>query len=144
MSAQGATIRRGTAHLPIWPVVGVVAIAAAVFFITSAFDGVERGGRDAAPSIEAAAVNPGMWTLPQAEAYASQLESLGVANPGMWTLSQAEGYLEGLQVSTQPTGLENPGVYANEVPASDARFGPAIGPRPGMVGGEVCGQCLGG
>jgi hypothetical protein len=115
MSAQGATIRRGTAHLPIWPVAGLVAIAAAVFVITSAFDGVERGGRDAAPSIEAAAVNPGMWTLSQAEAYLSELDSVGVANPGMWTLSQAEAYLEGLQVSTQPTGLENPGAYVPDV-----------------------------
>ena len=29
MSAQGATLRRGTAHMPIWPVAALVAVAAA-------------------------------------------------------------------------------------------------------------------
>ena len=139
MSAQGATIKRGTARLPIWPVAGLVVIAAAVLVSTSVFGQVERSAEDAAPSIETAAVNPGMWTLSQAQAYVSRLESLGVANPGMWTLPQAEAYLDSLEVSTHPTGLENPGVYPEAVPSGG--FGPTIG-RPRMVDGEICGQCL--
>ncbi len=120
MSAEGATIERATPHLPIWPVAGLVAIAAVVFVMTSVFDGSEAGSDDAAASIQMAHVNPGMWTLSQAEAYLNELESLEIANPGMWTRSQAEGYLEGLQVSTQPTGLENPGAY---VPDATGRAG---------------------
>lgn len=137
MSAQGATIKRGTAHLPIWPVAGLVAIAAVALVITSVMGGFERSGGNAAPSVQTVAVNPGMWTLAQAEAYLNELESLEVANPGMWTLSQAQAYLDGLQVSTHPTGLENPTAYP-DVRTSD---GPTPGTRPGMRDGQICGQC---
>jgi hypothetical protein len=80
-----------------------------------------------------------MWTLAQAEGYLNQLESLEVSNPGMWTLSQTQAYLDGLGVSTHPTGLEYPNVYA-DVRTSDGR-GPTTGTRPGMRDGRICGQC---
>jgi hypothetical protein len=155
MSAQGATIRRGPIHLPIWPVAGLVAIAAAVVVMSSVFDGVERRGEDAAPSTETAAVNnPGMWTLAQAETYLNQLQSLEVRNPGMWTLSQAQSYLDSIEAATYPTGLENPG-YA---PAWDSIGGPnealhrhysppqnsvalTPGSDPITVNGKACMQC---
>jgi hypothetical protein len=123
MSAQGATIRQGRVHVPLSAVAGLIAVAVAVFVITSVVDGAEPRGRATAP-IAAVANNPGMWTLSQAESYLDQLESLEVSNPGMWTLSEAEAYLDSLEVPTHPKGSA-----------------PTSGRRPPMVDGYICGQC---
>jgi hypothetical protein len=38
MSAQGTTLRRGTAHVPMWPLAVLVAVAAAIVLAASLFD----------------------------------------------------------------------------------------------------------
>jgi len=155
MSAQGGTLaRRGAVHLPIWPVAAVLAATVAAAIGMSVLNGgtqtrlvtrvtdEERIASSTAAVREQGAilpvkatVNPGMWTMAQAEAYLDSLEGQityphGLENPGAIVAS----------TSTFPVGLENPGAYPGSVAAPAA--GPAAAPhQPIMVNGEVCGQC---
>jgi hypothetical protein len=174
MSAQGATLGRGTVHIPIWPVAVVVLAAATVaagIGLTSTdtiaparplvVTDIQRLANSTAAVREQGAVipvavgishvtpsavgfagfeNPGAYAtqLPafagfeNPGAYATQLPAYaGFENPGAYGISQ-------VTEATQPVGLENPGAYAE---ASDSDFTPTMGPRPGMTGAKICGQC---
>jgi hypothetical protein len=149
MSAQGGTLaRRGTVHLPVWPVAALLGAAVAVAIGMSTLSGTEAGVITSVTDTErfansSAAVreqgatlpieqslNPGMWTLAQAESYLARLQAIEsstaavremgatlpieqpLGNPGMWTLAQAEAYIEALEGRvTYAHGLENPGAY---------------------------------
>ena len=92
MSAQGATLRSGTADMPIWPVAVllVAAVAGAIALSTL--------GRDVAV------------VVPDADA---RVTTPLAVNPGMWTLPRAEAFIEA-QV-TFPRGLEHAGAYPAEI-----------------------------
>ena len=145
MSTQGATLRRGTVHIPIWPVaVVVLAVTAAVIglsAIDATIDGVapyrqvvvtdaQRLANSSAAIREQGAVLPVTWSAshvaPSAVGFAR------FAPPAAYGISQ-------VTEATFPVGLENPGAYAGA--GSGADFTPTLGSRPGMVGGEICGQC---
>ena len=144
MSAQGATLRRGTAHLPVWPLAVLVAGAAAIVLAVSLINvrpetpvrtvtDAERFENSSAPVREQGAAFPEISPIPV------------TSNPGQWTYSQAKAYADSLV--TYPVGLENPSVGISQVTemtapgAGDGEFTPTIGARPGMTGENICGQC---
>ena len=165
MSAQGGTLaRRGTMHLPVWPVaVAVVAIVGAIGLA------VLRGPVDApAPvreqgavlntaAVEASAaaireqgagLRQGVWGVSHV-APSRPTFAIGLENPGAYGISQVtEGSFPiGLEnpgaygisrvaEGTFPIGLENPGAYPSELGGSRAEAH-----RPSVVNGEICGQC---
>jgi hypothetical protein len=142
MSAQGATLRRGTVHIPIWPVAVVVAAAAAALIGLTTIDREaptgsvttvtesERLANSSAAIREQGARLPVVVGIshvtPRATGFA------GFENPGAYGISQ-------VTEATHPVGLENPGAYP--AAESDAGFTPTLGARPGMDGNEICGQC---
>ena len=158
MSAQGATLRRGTVHIPIWPVAVVVTAAAAAVIGLSAIDGpapartittvtdAERLANSTAAIREQGAVAPvavgishvapsavGFAGLENPGAYVTQVPTFaGFENPGAYGISQ-------ITEATHPVGLENPGAYPQA--GSESDFAPTTGARPGMTGNEICGQC---
>ncbi|MGH2678980.1 MAG: hypothetical protein ACRDG8_00620 [Actinomycetota bacterium] len=110
MSAQGAILRRGTVHLPIWPVAVLVVAAAATLIGLSSLDGAaptrvttvtdsERLASSSAAVREQGAVVPVTWGVshvtPSATGFA------GFENPGAYVT----------QAATYAPGLENPGAY---------------------------------
>ena len=137
MSAQGATLRRGTAHLPVWPLAVLVAGAAAIVLAISLINvrpetpvrtvtEAERFANSSAAVREQGAafpeVNPipvtsipSQWTVGQAEAYVNSLVSraVGIENPALWTSGQAEAYVDSLV--TRAVGIENPAVGISQV-----------------------------
>jgi hypothetical protein len=134
MSAQGATLRRGIARMPIWPVAALVTAAVATLIGLSLLDQVRPQGSvtsvtqtervgisHVSPSLHSGGYagfeNPGAY-IQEAPAYAPGLE-----NPGAY-IQEAPAYAP---------GLENPGAYPAEVVA------PATGPV--VVNGEPCMQC---
>ena len=144
MSAQGATLRRGTVHIPIWPVAVVVVLATATMIGLSSIDTVaplgtitsvtqsERLANSSTAIREQGAVLPvvtpseiGFVGLENPGAYATQLPSYaGFENPGAY-ITQAPTFVP---------GLENPGAYP-----VDESFTPTAGAlRPS---GEICVQC---
>ena len=146
MSAQGATLRRGTAHLPLWPVAVLVAVAATIVFAFSLYNvrpetqapvrtvtDQERFANSSAAVREQGAAFPEISPIPV------------TSNPGQWTYSQAKAYVDSLV--TYPVGLENPSVGISQVTemtapvVGDGEFTPTMGTRPGMTGGAICGQC---
>jgi hypothetical protein len=156
MSAQGATLRRGIVHIPIWPVAVVVAAAAATLIGLTTIDRdapigsvatvteSERLANSSAAVREQGAVLPvagvsrsatGFAGFENPGAYVTQAPAYtGFENPGAYGISQVT---EG----THPVGLENPGAYPAAGSESGAGFSPTMGDRPGMVGNEICGQC---
>jgi hypothetical protein len=166
MSAQGGTLaRRGTLHLPIVPVAAVLGAAVAVAIGMSTLSGTdgrvitsvtdtERFANSSAAVREQGAtlpfeqpVNPGMWTISQAEAYLARLQAIesstaavreagavGLENPGAYA---AQG-------TSFATGLENPGAYVGGagVNAGQAVAAPAAPHEPIVVNGRPCHQCI--
>jgi hypothetical protein len=158
MSAQGATLRRGAVHIPIWPVAVVVLAATAVVIGLSTIDGLapakpvttvtdaQRLENSSAAVREQGAFIPvavgishvtpsatGFAGFENPGAYATQLPTYaGFENPGAYGISQ-------VTEATHPVGLENPGAYAEA--GSEADFAPTMGARPGMTGNGICGQC---
>lgn len=159
MSAQGATLGRGTVHIPIWPVAVVVLAAAAAALIgLSSIDTIaparpvtivtdaQRLANSSAAVREQGAALPVVVGIshvtPKATGFA------GFENPGAYGISQ-------VTEATYPVGLENPAAYGtawdsiggpNE--ALHRQFSPpeegatpASGPDRIMVNGELCGQC---
>src|SRR5688500_7936954 len=92
MSAQGATLRRGTAHLPIWPVAALVTAAAATLIGMTLIDGVrpqgivtsvsqvERLANSSAAIREQGALLPVVWGT--SHVTPSQTTFVGLENPG--------------------------------------------------------------
>ncbi len=142
MSAQGATLRRGIVHIPIWPVAVVVAAAAATLIGLTTIDRdapagsvttvteSERLANSTAAIREQGARLPVVVGISHVTPKATGF--VGLENPGAYGISQVT---EG----TYPVGLENPGAYP--AAESDAGFTPTTGARPGMDGNEICGQC---
>jgi hypothetical protein len=168
MSAQGATLRRGTTHLPIWPVTALVA-AAVVAIGISTLGGVRQQG-SVAPITKAVVglENPGAY-ITEAPAY------VGFENPGAY-ITEAPAYAgfenPGAYITEAPAyvgishvspslhsvgfaGFENPGAYATTAGSNDGPNGalhrqvglPKVGApaetglNPIMVNGEACMQC---
>jgi hypothetical protein len=146
MSAQGATLRRGTVHIPIWPVAVVVLAATAVVIglstlgtdtiaparpVTIVTD-AERLANSSAAIREQGAVAPVAVGI--SHVAPSTVGFAGFENPGAYGISQ-------VTEATHPVGLENPGAYSEAGSESDAGFAPTMGARPGMAGDEICGQC---
>ena len=132
MSAQGATLRRGTAHLPIWPVAALVTAAVATLIGMSLIDGArpqgivtsvtqsERLANSSAAIREQGAVLPVVWGT--SHVTPSQTTFVGLENPGAYV--EAPAYAP---------GLENPGAYPAEIAP------PVEGPV--IVNGVPCNQC---
>ena len=149
MSAQGATLRRGTAHLPIWPVAALVTAAAATLIGMTLIDGVrpqgivtsvsqiERLANSSAAIREQGAALPVVWGT--SHVTPSQTTFVGLENPGAYVVEA-------------PTfaGFENPGAYATETPAfqpgleNPGAYPAEIAPPaegPVIVNGQPCMQC---
>jgi hypothetical protein len=142
MSAQGGTLaRRGTMHLPMWPLAAVlVAIVGSAIGLAVLGRPVEAPvpvrEQGAVAAIEAstaaireqgAGLRQGVWTTSHAAPKATY--AIGLENPGAYGISQVT---EG----TFPIGLENPGAYPGELDGPRAKSH-----RPPVVNGEICGQC---
>lgn len=148
MSAQGATLDRGTAHLPIWPVAGlvVVAVVAAIGLRM-----IGDAGRDAAPQtstgvFESTTALREQGAIPAVDPSlifesSTALRELGlVAVPAVdrglifeSTTAVREGAPFGV---TYIHGLENAGAYqANAIPGKAAPHDPIV------AAGEPCPQC---
>ena len=160
MSAQGATLGRGTVHIPIWPAAVVVVLATAVATLiglsstdtiaparpVSIVTDTQRLANSTAAIREQGARLPVVVGIshvtPKAPAYA------GFENPGAYGISQVT---EG----TYPVGLENPAAYGTawdsiggpnealhrQFSPPEEGAAPASGPDRIMVNGELCGQC---
>jgi hypothetical protein len=146
MSTQGATLRRGTVHIPIWPVAVVVAAAAATLIGLTTIDRdapigsvttvtqSERLANSSAAIREQGAALPVVWGISHVTpiatgfagfenpgAYAAPRPAYaGFENPGAYGISQ-------VTEATYPVGLENPGAYSVESVQGD---GPVTNPCP--------------
>ena len=151
MATQGATLGRGTLHLPIWPLVAIVAGAAALMIgmtlidaprtvsttseqlpavgishvtpkVTTDVVGLENPGAYVAPAVGISHVTPNATT----ETF------VGLENPGAYVAPS----------TSFATGLENPGAYP-VTGSSDGTYVPKLGFRPGwgFEGNTSCGQC---
>ncbi|HEX6581696.1 MAG TPA: hypothetical protein VF195_12600 [Actinomycetota bacterium] len=144
MSAQGATLGRGTVHVPIWTVAVVVLAAATAALIGfSTLDtsdtiaparplvtvtDAQRLANSTAAIREQGAVAPvavGISHVPPAAVV--PVGYVGLENPGAY-----------VPRSAYANGLENPGAYAPSegAPAVTAPASAGI-----MVNGEICHQC---
>ena len=135
MSAQGATLRRGITHLPIWPIAALVVAAVAAVIGISLFDAVrpegvasvtqsERLANSSAAVREQGAVAPAIPSIRpidpavlenSAAAVREQGATLGLGRTGIWGVSHV--------TPSTPTfaGFENPGAYI--APASTYPMG---------------------
>lgn len=148
MSAQGATLRRGTAHLPIWPVAALVTAAVATLIGMSLIDGArpqgivtsvtqsERLANSSAAIREQGAVLPVVWGT--SHVTPSQTTFVGLENPGAYVI-QAPAFAgfenpgAYVEAPAYAPGLENPGAYPAEIAP------PVEGPV--IVNGVPCNQC---
>ena len=138
MSTQGATLRRGIVHIPIWPVAVVVlaAATAAVIGLSSTVTiaparpvivtDAQRLANSTAAIREQGAVAPAVGISHVAPRAVAPVGYVGLENPGAY-----------LPRSAYPNGLENPTAYAPSE-AAPAVAAPATGI---MVNGEICHQC---
>jgi hypothetical protein len=143
MSAQGATLGRGTVHIPIWTVAVVVLAATAAVIglsligtsdtiaparpVTVVTD-AERLASSSAAIREQGAVAPVVVGISHVTPKAVMpVGYVGLENPGAY-----------LPRSAYPNGLENPTAYAPSGAAPAAPAAPATGI---MVNGELCHQC---
>jgi hypothetical protein len=141
MSAQGATLGRGTVHIPIWSVAVVVLAAAAAAVIGLSSIGTiaparpvtivtdaQRLANSTAAVREQGAVAPVVVGISHVTPRAvAPVGYVGLENPGAY-----------LPRSAYPNGLENPTAYAPSAGAP-AVAAPATGGI--MVNGEICHQC---
>ena len=161
MATQGATLGRGTLHLPIWPLVAIVAGAAALMIGLTLIDAPRQStGAAVVTDVErfansSAAVRERPDTLAPAVGIshvtpnATTTHMVGLENPAA-VIATAPTYATGLEnpgayVVTAPTyanGLENPGAYP-VTGSSDGTYVPKLGFRPGwgFEGNTSCGQC---
>jgi hypothetical protein len=162
MSAQGTTLSRGTIHVPLWPLAGLVVVAiatviglnligvasreasvpaAGVFESTTQLR--EQGAIPAAGVFESTTQLREQGAIPAAGLFESttQLREQGAISEAGLLPSQAVVGLEnpGAYVSQAPTyatGLENPGAYP-----ANAIDGKAEPHEPIVAAGEPCMQC---
>ncbi len=140
MSAQGATLGRGTVHIPIWSVAVVVLAAAAAVIGLSSIGTIaparpvtivtdaQRLANSTAAVREQGAVAPVVVGISHVTPRAvAPVGYVGLENPGAY-----------LPRSAYPNGLENPTAYAPSAGAP-AVAAPATGGI--MVNGEICHQC---
>ena len=142
MSTQGATLRRGIVHIPIWPVAVVVLAATAVVIGLSTLDtdtiaparpvtvvtDAERLASSSAAIREQGAVAPVVVGISHVTPKAVMpVGYVGLENPGAY-----------LPRSAYPNGLENPTAYA---PSEGAPAVAAPATAGIMVNGEICHQC---
>jgi hypothetical protein len=171
MATQGATLGRGTLHLPIWPLVAIVVGAAALMIgmtlidaprpvsttseqlpavgishvtpkVTTDVVGLENPGAYVAPAVGISHVTPNATT----ETF------VGLENPGAYVapstsfatgLENPGAYVDEARVFANfANGLENPGAYP-VTGSSDGTYVPKLGFRPGwgFEGNTSCGQC---
>ena len=156
MSAQGATLGRGTVHIPIWPVAVVVlaAATAAVIGLSSTdtivparpvtiVTDVQRLANSTAAIREQGAVVPVAVGISHVTPRAvAPVGYVGLENPGAYLPRSA--YANGLENpgaylprSAYPNGLENPTAYA---PSEGAPAVAAPASSGIMVNGEICHQ----
>jgi hypothetical protein len=121
MSAQGGTLaRRGALHLPILPVATLLVVAVATAIGLSVFDEVRQG--EAVTSIQetdgywnSTVGHPALRDRGGLSAAVGEQSAVAIHVPG-----RAHEVVFGAQASgiTYVVGLENPGVYATDGPAS--------------------------
>ena len=150
MSAQGATLGRGPASIPIWPVAVVVLAATAAVIGLSSIDSigtiapartlvtvtdVQRLANSTAAVREQGATLPVVWSTSHVTPSATRF--VGFENPGAYA-TQLPSY----------AGFENPGAYIREAPAhvgleNPGAYGETFIPTAGGLrpNGEVCVQC---
>jgi hypothetical protein len=134
MSAQGATLRKGNLHLPIWPVAVLVAGTAAFALVITLIDGGRPESSTSSTELQGPAVGISHVT-PRGIEYVPAVDF-----PGPYGVPVAEAV--GISHVT-PRGIEYvpavdfPGPYG--VPAADPA--PASTFRPNMSDGNMCGQC---
>jgi hypothetical protein len=157
MSAQGATLGRGTVRIPFWPVAVVVLAAATAAVIgLSSIDTIaparpvtivtdaQRLANSTAAIREQGAVAPVVVGISHVTPRAvAPVGYAGLENPGSYLPRST--YANGLENpgaylprSAYPNGLENPTAYAPSE-AAPAVAAPASGGI--MVNGEICHQC---
>ena len=144
MATQGATLGRGTLHLPIWPLVAIVVSAAALMIGMTLIDAPRQSSSAAVVTdVErfansSAAVRERPDTLAPAVGIshvtpnATTETFVGLENPGAYVAPS----------TSFATGLENPGAYL-VTGSSDGTYVPKLGFRPGwgFEGNTSCGQC---
>jgi len=131
MSAQGATLRRGTIELPIWPVavLVVVALAAAIGMTALGDAGQTRF----------------VTSVSDSERFANSTAAVreqGAALPVIVGISHVAPSLHGATIGTgwDSIGGENEALHRQySPPQSGVAQAPAWGPI--MVNGEPCMQC---
>jgi hypothetical protein len=162
MSAQGATLRRGTIELPIWPVAVLVvaALAAAIGmtvlrdagqtrFVTSVTDS-ERFANSSATFREQGAVAPAIPAVRPIDPSVLEnsnaaVREQGAALPVIVGISHVAPSLHGSVSATIGTGWDSMGGQNEALhrqyspPQEDAA--PVAGAHPIMVNGEPCMQC---
>jgi hypothetical protein len=106
MSAQGATLGRGTIRLPIWPVAALVAAAAAATIGISTIGGATSELPVQVPSVV-------VGTSHVAPRVQPSVGVSGFENPGAYTGETARTYT-GLENPGAYTGIENPGASTSE------------------------------
>ena len=134
MSAQGATLRRGTIELPIWPVaVLVVAALAAAIGMTALGDAGQTRFVTSVSDSERLANS------------SAAIREQGAALPVIVGISHVAPSLHGSVSATIGTGWDSIGGQNEALhrqyspPQEDAA--PLAGARPIMVNGEPCMQC---
>ena len=161
MSAQGATVRGGTAHLPMWPLAVLVAAAAAIAIGISLIDAPRTTTNvlPAEPQVGISHAIPRTFdyvgasdvygpygvpvetregTAPIPDGYVSATEVYGpygaVVQAREGTAAIPRGYV---------AATDFPGPYGAPVAETvgDGTFTPTMGPRPPMTGDNICGQC---
>jgi len=136
MSAQGATLRRGTVHIPIWPVAVVVLAATAAVIGLSTINTTDT----IAPARTLVAVTDAQRLANSAAAVREQ----GAALPVIVGISHVPPSLHGVS-ATYGTGWDsiggqNEALHRQYSPPEDgAAPAPVWGPI--MVNGEPCMQC---
>ena len=161
MSAQGATVRGGTAHLPMWPLAVLVGAVAVIAIGISLIDNGPRATTTVQPAQPEVGISHATPRFDYVEAtdvygpYGVPVEAREATAP------IPRGYVKatdiygpyGVPVQTReatapiPSGYvaatDFPGPYGVPVAGTtgDGTFTPTMGARPPMTGDNICGQC---
>ena len=161
MSAQGATVRGGTAHLPMWPLAVLVAAVAAIAIGISLIDAPRTGitVQPAQPEVGVSHATPRTFdyvdatdvygpygvpvetregTAPVPRGYVKATDIYGPYGVPVQTREATAPFPSGYVAAT-----DFPGAYGVPVAGAtgDGTFTPTMGARPPMTGDNICGQC---